>query len=232
MISVSAPLSLHAEISLRLAWDPNPETDVVGYRVAWGTDPDQLSFQLNAGANTSVSIDGLNDDTVYHFTVAAINAAGLLSDPAPVLSHRTSPLTAPSAYNTWLADYGLAPGSASADPDGDGIPNLLESLCGGNPLQADAAERGRIRSATADGHWEIEWTLNRSVAEDPRVSHGLVYSVDGMRSWSDMAAVPGFTQSVIADGAGPGLDRVKIRVPLDALDSPSAFARLRAVLQE
>jgi hypothetical protein len=232
IIAVFVPSSLHAEITLKLAWDPNPETDVVGYRVGWGTYPDQMTFQMDAGANTSVAIEGLNDDTIYYFTVAAINAAGLVSDPAPVLTYRTLPLEAPSAYNSWLANHGLEPGSGSSDPDRDGIDNLIESLCGGNPWQADAAERGKIRSATKDGHWELEWILNRSVAGDPRVSHEIVYSVDGMRTWHEMNTLPGFMQSVIADGAGQGLDRVRVRVPLDSLDSSSVFVRLRAVLQE
>lgn len=235
LILALEPSSARAEITLKLAWDPNPETDVVGYRVGWTTDPEQLQSHLDAGPSTTVAIPGLSADTLYHFTVMAVNAAGLVSEPAPLLSHRTSQLAMPSAFDAWWSDHGLLPGSATEDPDGDGIANLLESLCGGHPWRADAEDRGRIRAGIANGKWELEYVVNRLVAEDPRLSHGIMVSTDGMRSWRDVRELsthPGYGMSVEPDAAGPGLDRVRLSVPMDALGSPAGFARLRAVLLE
>jgi len=184
LILAFEPSSAHAEITLKLAWDPNPETDVVGYRVGWTTDPGALHSHFDTGSATTVAISGLAADTLYHFTVVAVNAAGLVSEPAPLLSHRTSSLAMPSAFDTWWSDHGL----------------LLESA-----------------------------------TEDPRLSHGVFVSTDGMSSWRDIRELsghPGFGMSVEPDAAGPGLDRVRLCVPMDALGTSAVFARLRAALQE
>jgi hypothetical protein len=235
LILAFEPSSAHAEITLKLAWDPNPETDVVGYRVGWTTDPGTLHSHFDTGSATTVAISGLAADTLYHFTVVAVNAAGLVSEPAPLLSHRTSSLAMPSVFDAWWSDHGLLLDSATEDPDGDGIANLLESLCGGDPWRADANDRGRIRAGITNGQWKLEYIVNRSVAEDPRLSHGVFVSTDGMSSWRDIRELsghPGFGMSVEPDAAGPGLDRVRLCVPMDALGSSAVFARLRAALQE
>lgn len=235
LILVFEPSSADAEITLRLAWDPNSEADVVGYRVGWSTDPGELRSHLDSGSATTIAIAGLAADTLYHFTVMAVNAAGLVSEPAPLLSHRTSSPAVPSPLDTWWSNHGLLPESATEDPDGDGIANLLESLCGGHPWRADADTRGSIRAGIANGKWILEYVVNRSVAEDPRLSHGILVSTDGMSNWRDIRELsghPGFGMSVEPDAAGPGLDRVRLSVPMNALGSPAAFARWRAALQE
>lgn len=50
-------------------------------------------------------------------------------------------------YETWAAGYGFEPGqeAPSADPDGDGLPNLLEYLFEGDPFVPDSASRPKLR---------------------------------------------------------------------------------------
>ncbi len=80
--------------TLRLAWNPNPETDIARYEVAWGTASGAPTQTLNAGAATSAAIDGLREGVVYFFVVRAVNTSGLASDPSGEVS-ATAPFPAP-----------------------------------------------------------------------------------------------------------------------------------------
>jgi hypothetical protein len=53
---------------------------------------------------------------------------------------------APPTYANWIASYGYsgASGSATADPDGDGIPNLLEYAIGTNPGSSASANHPSV----------------------------------------------------------------------------------------
>ena len=71
-------------------------------------------------------------------------------------------------YTSWLARWPALTGAAAAataDPDGDGLPNLVELAFGGNPLAPNAALGALRLSPAADG-WHVEATLDRD-ALDP-----------------------------------------------------------------
>jgi predicted phage tail protein len=62
-------------------------TDLSGYRVLYGTSPDALtqSVEVAGSSVTATTIDGLTPGT-YYVAVAAVNAAGLASDPSKTVS--------------------------------------------------------------------------------------------------------------------------------------------------
>jgi hypothetical protein len=74
--------------SARLTWTPptlndngSPLTNLAGYKVYWGTTPDNYPSSatvMNPGVSTYV-VENLSPNT-YHFVVTAINSAGLESD--------------------------------------------------------------------------------------------------------------------------------------------------------
>ena len=65
---------------VRLTWDPNPESDLGGYRVYYGpTSRGYTNFQQFGKANTN-TVTGLLDNTPYYFAVTAFNTNGLESD--------------------------------------------------------------------------------------------------------------------------------------------------------
>ena len=65
--------------SLTLAWNPNPELDVAGYLVSYGTQPGSYSTSVDVGNNTSQPVGNLVDGATYFFTVKAYNTSGLFS---------------------------------------------------------------------------------------------------------------------------------------------------------
>jgi chitinase len=65
-----------ATYSVRLAWDPNSEPDLAGYKVYWGEQSGAPNQSRNVGNVTTATLDNLNEGTTYFFTVTALNDSG------------------------------------------------------------------------------------------------------------------------------------------------------------
>ncbi len=89
---------------LTLEWNPNPETDIAGYKVHYGTDKLQFSNIRDVGPAISCDLSDLAPSTNYYFAVKAYNTAGLSSE-----------LGKPILYTTPRADSGLVM-NASGEP--------------------------------------------------------------------------------------------------------------------
>jgi hypothetical protein len=79
------PLSLTispAPNTVSLAWDPSPDTNVVGYFLCWGLASGQCTNQLDTGNVTNATVAGFTTDTVYFFNVVAYDALGQRADPS------------------------------------------------------------------------------------------------------------------------------------------------------
>jgi hypothetical protein len=64
---------------LTLAWDPNTETDLAGYKIYIGYAPKKYSWIVDVGNRTTGTVDNLVDGSVYYFTLTAYNSKGLES---------------------------------------------------------------------------------------------------------------------------------------------------------
>lgn len=87
-----------AEQSVSLAWDANAETNIVGYRLYYGTTSQNLTNTVDAGPQLTATVTGLREGLTYYFAVTARNSDGLESNfsdqvsyPVPGLSLVTSP---------------------------------------------------------------------------------------------------------------------------------------------
>lgn len=67
-------------MSVTLAWDPNPEPDVVAYVIYYGTNSRAYPYATNVGNVTCATVHGLDPCTLYYFALTAVNQAGLESD--------------------------------------------------------------------------------------------------------------------------------------------------------
>jgi len=62
--------------SVMLAWDPSPDSQVVGYRVYYGVASLSYTNSATVGAVTNATVTGLIVGTRYYFAATAYNAAG------------------------------------------------------------------------------------------------------------------------------------------------------------
>jgi len=69
---LSAPVQ-SAQVTLQ--WDPNPEADLAGYKVYYGTSSGNYSYSLDVGMTTTCTVSNLQDGIPYYFAATAYDAA-------------------------------------------------------------------------------------------------------------------------------------------------------------
>jgi len=72
--------------AVTIAWDPNKESDIAGYKLFYGTANPPTTV-VNAGTNTSVTLNNLNAGDTYYFYATAFNTAGLESSPSQTITY-------------------------------------------------------------------------------------------------------------------------------------------------
>ncbi len=77
-----------------IAWDRNPETNIAGYRVSYGTVSGAYTTTVDVGNRLDWQIRGVEDGQKYYFVVRAINTAGAVSPPSTEISVNIVGLTA------------------------------------------------------------------------------------------------------------------------------------------
>ena len=118
-IILVANLGYSAEVTL--AWDPNTEMDLAGYKVYYGYNNSTYHTCADVGNITNVTISGLKDDQIYYFAATAYDALGLGSDYSNQVVYRTPK---PDSDGDGLIDadetniYGTDPDNADTDFDG------------------------------------------------------------------------------------------------------------------
>jgi hypothetical protein len=61
--------------SVAVAWNPNPETDVAGYKIYWGELSHQYTNVLDVGNTPAATVGNLTSGRTYYCAVKAYNAA-------------------------------------------------------------------------------------------------------------------------------------------------------------
>lgn len=134
-------------------------------------------------------------------------------------------------YNTWAAARGLSGGAAAvdADPDGDGINNLLEFILATepNPANPGSQSQNALPAAAISGGNLIFTHRLADVATG--LSRNVQYSSD-LNAWTDAAhGTNGVTVVVTDDFYGTGIDKVETTLPLSLAGQGKLFSRLRVV---
>jgi len=126
-----------AASALTLAWDPNREDDLAGYKVYYGTRSWDYDFVVDVGNVTQYTVTGLESDILYYFAATAYDTSGNESDFSDEVSGvPTDPTNAPPTADAG-PDQVVSEGvtvildaSNSSDPD-DGIASYLWEQTGG-----------------------------------------------------------------------------------------------------
>jgi len=102
------------DVSVTMAWDANPEPDVIGYRLYYGTAPGSYPKILDAGNSTTLTISQIAPGT-YYMMVTAYNTADLESLPSTELQ-----VVVDSAADTQSPVISDLPGEIVKVPDSPG----------------------------------------------------------------------------------------------------------------
>jgi hypothetical protein len=73
-------LQAQAEQTIALAWDPNPESNIAGYKFYYGTTSRIYPNVLDVGNRTIGSASNLVEGITYYFAITAYNTLGVESD--------------------------------------------------------------------------------------------------------------------------------------------------------
>ena len=136
------------------------------------------------------------------------------------------------AFESWAASKGLTGDDAlpDADPDKDGIANLLEFVLGGepNPTHPNANSAALLPTVSVDAT-DLVFTFRRtddSASYDPVVEYGTA-----LNAWTEaQAGVNGVVINEDNDFYGGATDRVIVRIPRTlAAPGSKLFARLKVL---
>ena len=111
-----------------LAWDPNTESDLAGYRVHYGTSSGSYTVHTDVPDVTTYTVTALTAGQTYYFAVSAYDAAGNESGDRNPASYAvpgvngapTTPAT-PSGASSGLVNTAITFGTSATDPNGDSL---------------------------------------------------------------------------------------------------------------
>src|SRR2546425_1408544 len=127
--------ALSSAAQVTLAWDPNTETDLAGYKLYYGLSSGSYPSSVDVGNLTSYTLSGLLEGRIYYFAVTAYNLSlgesGFSNEVSKALADVTPPtvsLTAPAAGATVLGSMTVSAGAT----DNVGIVGVQFKLDGVN----------------------------------------------------------------------------------------------------
>ncbi|MBV8901040.1 MAG: fibronectin type III domain-containing protein, partial [Verrucomicrobia bacterium] len=116
------PATAQTAQSVSLVWDANPESDVAGYRVHYGTSSGNYSQSVDVGNVTATTISNLAAGQTYYFVTTDYNTAGLESLPSNEVAY-TVPTATPTP--TPVPTPTPRPNPVVKDFNGDGYADLV-----------------------------------------------------------------------------------------------------------
>jgi len=179
LLVLSPSLVMAGDVTL--AWDPNSETDLAGYKLYYGTASGAYTESIDVGNVNEFTITGLDTGVLYYFAATAYDVDGNESYYSNEVSHEIASDVPPPVFPQDL----VSPSTlviASAD-DGN-VPK--------NTVDGDLGTRW---SAQGDGQWiqydlgsvctlkymKIAWYMGNARQE----TFDIEVSVDG-QSWSNI----------------------------------------------
>lgn len=169
----------------------------------WQTLPGTGTIEISA----SLSCDGMAPETV------------------------TTQLTPLESYASWI--QGTADNARNADPDHDGISNLLEYAFGGSPSQpytSTAGGHALLPSTRQSGNiWLVSFPLRTDAVERGLAIAPEFASGDHMASWSSILPEGATVESAPYSPPYPGFQQVTISIPKN---TARRFVRVKVSLAE
>ena len=111
-----------------LAWDPNTESDLAGYKIHFGTASGNYTVHTDVHNVTSYTVTGLTAGQTYYFAVSAYDASGNESGYSNEVSYSipgdngapSTPAT-PSGASSAPVNTAITFSTSATDPNGDSL---------------------------------------------------------------------------------------------------------------
>ena len=194
-IGVIASNAKAAQVTL--AWDPNTESDLAGYKIHYGTANNNYSVHIDVHNVTTYTVTGLTDGQTYYLAATAYDASGNESGYSNSVTYGvpgangapTTPAT-PSGATSAPVNTAVTFSTSATDPNGDSLEYRYD--WGGGVLSSWGAA-SQARSWAAAGQYSV-----KAQARD---------SLKAESAWSAAKTVS-ITQSsspVVVDSDGDGV---------------------------
>ena len=136
-LCVVSPTTTHSA-QITLAWDPNKETDLAGYKIYYGTSSATYDVSWDVGNWTTCTIAGLEEGRTYYFAATAYDVHYNESDFSAEVSHSV----------------------AKSDSDGDGVSDLDETEIYGTDPHSDDTDGDGVKDGEELAYWGNDWNAD------------------------------------------------------------------------
>jgi hypothetical protein len=192
-MAVLASVWVRAE-QVTLAWDPNTESDLAGYKVHYGTASHSYTNSLDVHNVTTATVAGLSAGQTYFFAATAYNASGQESGYSNEVSYSvpaangapTTPST-PSGPTSGLVNTSLAFTAASTDPNGNVIEYRYDW---GGGVIGTWGPAGQSHSWSAAGQYVVKAQARDSVGAESAWSAGKTVAIESPNSAPSAPTAP------------------------------------------
>jgi len=92
--ALSCIIGISQAETVKLAWNPNPEPNIAGYKLHYWTQDGGLPVIIDVGSQTSAAVSDLAPSTTYYFAVQAYNTLDMVSRLSAPVSYTTKALWA------------------------------------------------------------------------------------------------------------------------------------------
>ncbi|MEK7950733.1 hypothetical protein [Luteolibacter soli] len=129
------------------------------------------------------------------------------------------------AYGVWETTHGISGAGSAVDSDGDGIPNGIEFVIGGDPSGPGSDSSSLLPTITVDEDY-VTFSFRRS--DDSAPYNPFVEYGSDLTGWTQAeGGVDGVTVAEDGNFFGGSVDRVRVQIPRTLAVGSRLFARLR-----
>ena len=134
-------ISLAHSAEVTLAWDPNTESDLSGYKIYYGVETGNYEYSIDVGDTTSYQVAGLVENQTIYFVATAYDVNGNESEYSKevVFTPENQPPVADAGPDQTVDEGAVAvlSGTNSSDPEGGALSYFWEQTGGSAVVLSD-----------------------------------------------------------------------------------------------
>ncbi len=177
-----------------LAWDPNTESDLAGYKIHYGTTSRSYTSTVDVNRVTNYTVAGLSAGQTYFFAATAYNASGQQSGYSNEVSHTFPPANGapstpsiPSGPTSGLVNTALAFTTSATDPNANTIEYRYDW---GGGVYSNWGSASQSKSWSAAGTYTVKAQARDSVGAESAWSAGKTVTITSPNSAPSTPTAP------------------------------------------